>query len=235
MQVQLKNETIDIVVEHRNRKTVEIQIKPPGVVKVLVPKRVVHKDVVSVLQSKQEWIEIKLAEVREKEKHRKEYTFTNGENFLYLGERFPLRLVKDETVPIPMVELVQGGLCVWSDVIEAEQVRRALETWYRRQTSERVLHYIEKHKMQLNCMPVNVKVKEQKKRWGSCSSRGNLMFNWRLSMAPERVLEYVVVHEMCHLIYFNHSKDFWHLVESCIPDYKIRKKWLKTHGMSVYL
>lgn len=76
----------------------------------------------------------------------------------------------------------------------------------------------------------SITVRDQKSRWGSCSSRGTLSFNYRLIFAPPRVLDYVVVHELCHLTHMNHSKDFWSMVASVMPDYKIYKKWLREHG-----
>ena len=76
-------------------------------------------------------------------------------------------------------------------------------------------------------------IKEQKKRWGSCSSKGNLNFNWKLIFAPPEIIDYVVVHEMCHLKHMNHSKDFWWEVEQILPDYKERRKWLMEHGGSL--
>ena len=75
-----------------------------------------------------------------------------------------------------------------------------------------------------------ISIKEQKTRWGSCSSNGTLSFHWKLIFAPKFVRDYVVVHELCHLTYMNHSEDFWNLVASVMPDYKIRRKWLKNHS-----
>lgn len=80
-----------------------------------------------------------------------------------------------------------------------------------------------------------VTVREQKTRWGSCSSKSNLNFNWKLIMAPPRALEYVVIHELCHLLYFNHSAQFWNEVAKRMPDYEIWKKWLKQHGNELYI
>lgn len=76
----------------------------------------------------------------------------------------------------------------------------------------------------------SVTIRDQKTRWGSCSSRGTLSFNYRLIFAPPAVLDYVVVHELCHLTHMNHSKEFWNLVGTVMPDYKTHRKWLKEHG-----
>lgn len=75
-----------------------------------------------------------------------------------------------------------------------------------------------------------ITVRDQKTRWGSCSSKGTLSFNYRLLFAPPRVLDYVVVHELCHLTYMNHSRDFWNKVASVMPDYLTCKRWLRDHG-----
>lgn len=78
-----------------------------------------------------------------------------------------------------------------------------------------------------------ITVRNQKTRWGSCSQTGTLSFNYRLMMAPPEIIDYVIVHELCHLTHLNHSKAFWSLVESILPDYKERKLWLKEHGASL--
>lgn len=80
-----------------------------------------------------------------------------------------------------------------------------------------------------------ITIRDQKTRWGSCSARGTLSFNWRLMLAPPAVLDYVVVHELSHLTHMNHSKAFWSLVESACPDYRTHRKWLKEHGQELIL
>ena len=75
-----------------------------------------------------------------------------------------------------------------------------------------------------------ITIRSQRSRWGSCSSKGNLNFNCLLMLCPEEVRDYVVIHELCHLIEFNHSRRFWSLVEKQMPEYEVWKKWLKTHG-----
>lgn len=81
----------------------------------------------------------------------------------------------------------------------------------------------------------SITIRDQKTRWGSCSGRGTLSFNWRLILAPPEILDYVVVHELCHLTHMNHSKEFWGLVGNVLPDYKVRRKWLKENGHTLHL
>ena len=79
-----------------------------------------------------------------------------------------------------------------------------------------------------------ISIREQKTRWGSCSSKGNLSFNWRRSLAPEEVLDYVVVHELAHRREMNHSRAFYAIVGSVLPDYKQPKKWLRDKGQTLW-
>lgn len=80
-----------------------------------------------------------------------------------------------------------------------------------------------------------IAIRDQKTRWGSCSAKGTLSFNWRLMLAPPAILDYVVVHELCHLTHMNHSSAFWQKVESVYPDYRTARKWLKEHGQELVL
>ena len=75
-----------------------------------------------------------------------------------------------------------------------------------------------------------VTLREQKTRWGSCSSKGNLNFNWKLALMPDEILDYVVVHELAHRMEMNHSDKFWKIVENVLPDYRERLSWLKANG-----
>ena len=80
-----------------------------------------------------------------------------------------------------------------------------------------------------------ITIRDQKTRWGSCSGRGTLSFNWRLMLAPPAILDYVVVHELCHLTCMNHSDAFWAKVEAVYPDFRTARKWLKDHGHELVL
>lgn len=112
----------------------------------------------------------------------------------------------------------------------SEQQRKQIEQRYREAAKE----YIPKRAAYFAELTggsySRITIREQRTRWGSCSGRGTLSFNWRLMLAPPAVLDYVVVHELCHLTHMNHSREFWQLVECVLPDYKERRKWLKEHG-----
>ena len=111
------------------------------------------------------------------------------------------------------------------------KIKKAMENWYREKTLAKVKERVSYYSSYFNNEVTTVKVKEQKKRWASCTSKNELLFNWRCVMAPVFVLDYIVVHEMCHMEYKNHSKDFWNRVYAVMPDYEVRKDWLRDYGI----
>lgn len=119
---------------------------------------------------------------------------------------------------------------------EAETKRlENLEKRYRNAARQRLEERVAFYHDRTGGIYTSVTVRDQKTRWGSCSSRGTLSFNYRLIFAPPQVLDYVVVHELCHLTHMNHSKDFWNKVASVMPEYKVYRLWLKEHGQELTL
>lgn len=114
-----------------------------------------------------------------------------------------------------------------------EQQKKSLEMHYRALAREVLFNRITYYLPKTGGQYTSITIREQKTRWGSCSARGTLSFNWRLILAPPVVLDYVVVHELCHLQHMDHSAAFWHAVSHVMPDYKIRRKWLKVHGQEL--
>ena len=116
--------------------------------------------------------------------------------------------------------------------LTGEEAKRAakLERKFRKAAKEYIPYRVEYFHQMTGGNYTSITIRDQKSRWGSCSSNGTLSFNYRLMMAPAHILDYVVVHELCHLTHMNHSPAFWAMVESILPDYKECKKWLKEHG-----
>lgn len=110
------------------------------------------------------------------------------------------------------------------------QQEKALAERYRTAAKEYIPKRVEYYIQFTGGSYERIIIREQKTRWGSCSSRGTLSFNWRLMLAPPKVLDYVVVHELCHLTHMNHARDFWDAVAAVMPDYKEARKWLKENG-----
>ena len=113
-----------------------------------------------------------------------------------------------------------------------EDLRRmqVMDNRYRNAAREYFTKRVEYYIKQTGGTYTRITIRDQKTRWGSRSSSGTLSFNYRLMYAPLKVLDYVVVHELCHITHMNHSKDFWNMVASILPDYKESRNWLKEHG-----
>ncbi len=111
----------------------------------------------------------------------------------------------------------------------AAQVKKQLEQWLKEQAETYFDLNLDKYIQQLSLYPSAIKIRQYRARWGSCNSKGELSFNYLLMMAPTWVIDYVIVHELCHLKYLNHSKAFWQLVEQNYPNYLLAKSWFKAH------
>jgi predicted metal-dependent hydrolase len=174
-----------------------------------------------VVFKKRFWIKEKQEFVRERCKKIAPKEFVNGEGFLYLGEMYKLEFVEVSDTPITF----NNGFEILSNYLDA--AKEILFAWYKEQAyqkiSERAGWYSSLSGLNYN----KIKISDAQRRWGSCSAKGNLNFSWRLIMAPLRVIDYVVVHELAHIEEKNHSRDFWNKVKIMLPDYEQHREWLK--------
>lgn len=235
MKFEYGTQTIEFSVKYSKRKTIEIGVEAPDVVKVVAPEGLAKDIILDNVKSKAKWIVTKLFEIREVQYLRAPKEYVNGEAFLYLGRNYSLQLELDESVKKPVTKLYQGKFIITTSNKDQEALKLSMEAWYRSKTLEKVLEKVEYYKKCFDVIPKDIKVKEQKKRWASCTAKKELMFNWRCSMAPSWVLDYIVVHEMCHMVYMNHSKEFWDLLERIMPDYQKKRDWLKVYGVKLEL
>ena len=221
---------INFTIEFRNRRTMAIQIMPPDKILVVSPLGVPEDIIKKRVKSKGNWIVKKLIQLKEIKEVIPDRAFLDGDQFLFLGKNYPLQILENGRKR-PKVIFADDRFYLELHELDYGKMRKAMEKWYRKKAdriiSERVEVYIHK----IGKRPKVIKVKEQKRRWGSCTAKGNLYFNWRCIMAPPAVIDYIVVHEMSHLEVLNHSKRFWQKVESVLPDYKKRRKWLKDNGL----
>jgi len=235
--IKLKEQKYEFGIIRSSRKTIGIIVNADQELLVRSPKRTSIRQIKSLLTQKEDWIIKKLAKMSEIKAPPKSKDFISGETFLYLGKEFKLKLAAVADLNVLKVNLEQDKVAVYypaelEDNKENRKtaIREKLISWYRSQAKMKIKELIKMHKIHLDVEPNNIVIKKQKKRWGSCSSKKNLNFNWKIIMAPLKVIEYLVVHELVHLIHSNHSKEFWQTVAEIIPDYEEKKEWLRING-----
>jgi predicted metal-dependent hydrolase len=202
-----------------------------GVVVVVVPRTLTQDRIKKLLDDKKLWIKQKIALSPELQvTHEKHYV--SGEAFSYLGRNYRLKITEGALTPI---KLIQGRLTISApkDDLQHKLVKYALICWFRRRAELKLREKIIRYSPIVGVETNGYKVKEFQSRWGSCTPTGRVDFNWKIIMAPNRVVDYVVVHELCHLKQHDHSPQFWKLVESIMPDYAESKEWLRVNGSSL--
>jgi predicted metal-dependent hydrolase len=199
-------------------KRISIRISANKGVELVVPKKFNYERAHDFLISKQYWIKRQLS------KHVPSQSISSNDIPIF-GKMYQIVLVKDALIP---VSLEEESILVLEN--QAPIVMMDLKFFLRSKLKEEVITYADKISQLLKVKYQKISIKDTSSRWGSCSIRGNLTFAWRLVFAPKFVMEYVVIHELCHLIEMNHSKRFWKLVSSVCPDYLMARRWLKRHS-----
>ena len=198
---------------------------------VRVPEHVNDERVAAFLQRKRPWIRSKVAEIRLLPPHRNK-ELVSGESFPYLGRHYRLKIQEGHQVGV----CLSGGY-LKATIRATEQgeqrearIQQYLQNWYRSRALEHLQEKANRYALQIGVTPAGVSVRNFKSRWGSCDKKGQVVFNWNIIKAPHAIADYVVVHELCHLIHPNHSKDFWQLVRRHDPNYTEHRQWLKERG-----
>lgn len=218
---------------YRKRKTMEIRIIPPNNITVISPKGLTQESIIKMVDKKKNWIIKKLDLVKNIETKTSNKELTEDEIFLFLGNAYKLKLVEDCDVKKIKISVEFQNLYVSYGNFDKAKLKDTIELWYREMGQKIISERVSFYQIYFNIMPKKIQIKEQKKRWGSCTSDNKLLFNWRIIMAPLEVIDYIVVHEMCHMIEKNHSNNYWNLVKFIMPNYKEYRKWLKEKGYSL--
>lgn len=224
-----ETEQIELVIQRFKRKSITIAIQPDGNLLVKAPVFMSDEEIIKWVKTKTSWIIRQRAEVLRQKHLNLAKQYVSGEKFLYLGREYVLD-VRISEGRAGMVGLVENNIVVFTKAGENAQVQTILTNWYEKQAKAIIPKRVRFFADQMGESFGKIAIKNQKKRWGSCSSARNLNFNRRLIMAPQEVMDYVVVHELCHLRQMNHSVAFWKEVEMVLPDYKVHKKWLERNG-----
>ncbi len=202
------------------RKTVGIYITKEGEIEVRAPRSVSEAEIDRLVQEKEAWITTHQTKMRERIQLQAMDRIRPGGTVIFLGRSYPAEPSQTRDISF------NGTRFLLPDLPEAE-LRAALVDFYRKAAKALLPSAVERFAPLVGKAPQQVRITSAKTRWGSCSAKGGLNFSWRLLCAPPEAMDYVVVHELAHLIEFNHSSRFWAIVEGILPDYKARRQSLK--------
>jgi hypothetical protein len=230
MTLSVYNGTPIAVKRTNRRKTISVRVKS-GSVQVSSPKHLSDQAITEFLSERSAWIEKQLL-ICSKRPQATAKKFISGENFTFLGEDYSLEFVEGDCIGVSIKEN-RFALSINSTVPDKKlkpHIKELISNWYMDRANEHLNEKTKRFAALLSVAPKSVTVKNYKARWGSCSVNGDISYNWKLVFAPHHIIDYVVVHELCHIKEHNHSPKFWAWVESIIPDHKKRRKWLRENG-----
>ncbi|MGB4594524.1 MAG: SprT family zinc-dependent metalloprotease [Anaerolineaceae bacterium] len=213
---------------YSKRKRLAISVLPGGKVVVRAPLKTRTSIIQDFINANQVWIaaaKTKMSAIPEQTV----YHFCEGEAIWYLGKTYPLHLV-------PKVKggfIFEPGKYFLLQADQQEWAAALLTAFYRKETRQLTSGFIEHYTLLTGLRPSVVRINSARTRWGSCSAKNALNFSFRLAMTPIECVEYIVVHELAHIRHHNHSANYWALVAKLLPDFKIRRTWLKRNGLSI--
>lgn len=222
------DETLIVRVRESARaKTARIIVGPRRPLEVIVPRGTSDAKVDDFLEEKRTWVERKVAAARDIAARPPQLGLDRPGVAWLAGEPLPVeRRDGRATAERRGGKLVVGG--------GKQEAPAALLRWYRREARQRIKEVAERESRRLGLEFRSLAIRDQRTRWGSCSRKGNLSFSWRLLVAPPEVLQYVVVHELCHRREPSHSKAFWRVLEAARPGWQAQARWLREHGQELH-
>lgn len=220
-------ETIAFDVLHLKRKTLEIAVHPGKSVVVKAPLGSDSEEVVRRVQRRAGWINRQMLYFEQFEPKTPPRRHVSGESHLYLGRKYRLKIRRSQT---PQVLLKSGYFHIQSPNLSPDHIQKLLEAWYFQKAStcfQAIFHLGWEKFKKTDVAKPGLKIRKMKARWGSLSKSGRLMLNLDLIKAPKECIEYVVIHELCHLSYRHHDSDFYKLLDRYLPDWVQRKHKLE--------
>lgn len=216
----------------KRRKTSQLKIVNPQTLEIKVPYFTSEKYVRQLLTDKSGWITKKIEALTKIDNNPINKSFANGEQVLYLGDLYTLSLLPDN-IEHPCIVLDSCRVLIrFPQQMNENSValKYTFKDWLISSASNILEEKTKYWADAIGVKPKIIRIKEQKTRWGSCSSLGAVNYNWRIIMSPPEVIDYLVIHELCHLRFLNHSSQFWNLVKQFSPNYKQHRAWLRANG-----
>lgn len=240
-----ENKKLPVDVIYRKRKTVTIKVMPKDKIQMIAPNKV-SKDVLEkILNKNTNWILSKLNGFKDFDDSFMKRDYVDYEVYYYMGKPRYLKIIKDKNIEnknkrsYNYIELRGDNIEIRTNNWDKDYLKESLKKWYKIQSEEVLMDridFLRKRSEDFRKIePEIVKVKEQKKIWGSCNTRKTIYINSKISMLPVKAIDYIIVHEFCHILHMNHSKEFYKAVEKIIPNYKEIVAWLKENNYKFIL
>jgi len=210
----------DYTLIRSKRRTLAIHIRD-NAVEVRAPMRLNQSEIDQFVLSRQEWIDGKLMLLNAQAKRRESFSLHYGDFVAYRGRNYPIAADGKKRARF------DGGRFIVPDGMNSAEIKQACVKIYRTLAKRDFTEKIDVYGKIMGAVPSSLRVTGAKTRWGSCSAKKSVNFSWRLIMACDEVINYVVVHELAHLFQMNHSARFWAVVEKVLPDYRERRAKLK--------
>lgn len=227
------------LIRRKQAKTIKVTVELEHRLEVIVPQDFDARQLDPILRAKGAWILDKLRKLDEVDPPPPPKEYVSGEKFPLLGYGHEL-IVEERAERKPFVVLQQNNLIVTikPNLSVGERraaVRDTLHSWYFRQAAAKLPEQVALYAPKLGVQPEKVAVMDLDRRWGSCTPSGAIYLNWRLVLAPIRIIDYIAVHELCHLPIPDHSPAFWEQVRVMLSDYEERREWLRVNGPTLFV
>lgn len=205
----------------RPARKLTIKVQPDGQVLVIAPAEASAEQISAGVSKRARWVWEQLQPIRERLLHVRPRQYISGETHFYLGKRYPLKVIEDASAP-QQVKLLRGMLCVTLRQNRPTKVRELLFAWYKARAREQFNQRLERLVTQVSWLsqPTPIRLLTMQTQWGSCSHSGTLTLNPHLVKAAPECIDYVLLHELCHLAEHNHSEAFWRLLDQHMPDWQ---------------
>jgi len=220
-------------VRRSRRGTADIVVERDGRIIVRAPEWADDTLIARIVKDREYWIFKTLAEWRDLNRTQVSREYRNGEGFLYLGRTYRLTLdpeLKQDLILKNGRFHLRRGLAAG---VDSTSVREAFQGFYVQKGLDLIPKRVAYFAPKVGVAPLSVHVRDTGHWWGSCNTKGALAFHWKCMMAPRQILDYIVVHELCHLHHRDHTDAFWNEVDKVLPDYRERKEWLRRNGASL--